>query len=138
MAKYIALNNGTLSNPYRFIEKGKIIDDSELPEGFASKWLIPVEEYQKIARSDVPMANLERRRSQGKPYKAVDALKAGLMNDPYSQRIAEIRKNEALQDAAQKQKLEPQVVPQIPTPAPTEINTGGEAAQSSGDQEVLG
>lgn len=49
MIEHIALENGTLANPYRFIEKGRTVHLSkEEAEFYKGSWLRPTKEGRKI------------------------------------------------------------------------------------------
>lgn len=126
--KFKALENGTLSEPYRFIEKDRIIDSSELPPGFKGrKWLVPLEEALKIPVR--PLTSVTHMPTQN----GLDAMKSMEKAMPvvssYERNIDALRKIEARQDAESKP-VQPEA------PAEPKIVIPGEEQVGTGNQEV--
>ena len=151
MTKYRAVRDGTLANPFRWVRKGQSVDRSEIDltdEALAkSSWLLPVDDADKKLNSK-PLPITPYLTDQGKHTKPRDATFVPPVpaSAGYNQQMAEVIKNEKLQDEAAKllkqggstQIQHPQT-PQAATtgtapaepagPAPATEQTGGTANQ---------
>lgn len=98
--KFKALSNGTLSNPYRFVEKDQVIDipDDQVEFFAKSKWLRPLEE---VNRTPTPPIMPFMKVSGMNGIQAIEASR----NPPpsptlhnYDSNMAAILRKEAVQD----------------------------------------
>lgn len=134
MVQFYALENGTLGNPYRFIEKDTVLDLTEAEAAFYSKsrWLRPVEEKRRPAPP--LMSHMA---------KAVNTLAEVYRPQPsnevatpqYQANIEALQRKEALEDAATA--VASQNLATAASEAPAET-TGGDATEGTGNQDVLG
>lgn len=143
VVEYKALANGTLSNPYRFVEKDEIV---YLPEGFKSKWLVPV----AVANS-LPVEGIMSHINTGgqRPNDAIAALRDPAFgpnqtySPQYNQVLEDLKAGEALRDGKTsgfsgiQQPIAPAGSDIIQEPVDNQ--TGGVTAQGegSGNQDVL-
>lgn len=139
MADFYALENGTLNNPYRFIEKGAVValTDAEAVVYIKSKWLRPVGEKRKPAP---PIMSHLAANKDGNASRLAEPFKAqapeGISTDSYMANIAAIQARELKEDAAS---IEADVVFQNVAASESTIETtGGDAAEGTGNQDVLG
>jgi hypothetical protein len=135
MPKFYALENGTLANPYRFIEKGTEVEltDAQAVVYMKSRWLRPVEEKRKPAPPIMShMVNTPSRLAE--PFKP--QAPEGISTDAYMANMAALRMREQNEDAA---KVEKEVATENAAAAEATIETaGGDAAEGTGNQDVLG
>lgn len=125
--KFVALESGTFSNPFRYIPKDSILDSSEIPQGFEAPWLVSQEDYNLIRRSDVPMSHMSRKKPP-RHRTSAQPLMATEFQDPYSRQMDSITAREA---------AEPISAPVPSGESESKEETSGEAAQSTGDQDVF-
>jgi hypothetical protein len=134
MVQFVALENGTLSNPYRFIVKESVVDltDEEAVMYLKSKWLRPVSEKRK----PVPpiMSHMAKEVSKlAQPYQPQES--SAISSENYNANIAAIQAKEAIEDG---KTVDAAVASENEAAAePTLENTGGDAAQGTGNQEVI-
>ncbi len=135
MPKFYAKENGTLANPYRFIEQGTEVEltDSEAVLYLKSRWLRPVEEKRKPAPPI--MSHLTKQSAKlAEPFKVQPP--EGISTVGYQANIEAIRQREANEDAVT---VEDAVAGQNAAAAESTIEeTGGDAAEGTGNQDVLG
>lgn len=123
--KYKALSNGTLNfgGNYRFVEKDAIV---ELPPGFVSKWLIPLEVANKMP---VPLLTSV---THFPTQNGLDAMKAMTDAMPgtkqYNDSIAALKRLEDAQDK--------KPVPVPPATPEVRIEIPGEEQVGTGNQDV--
>lgn len=143
--EYKAISNGTLNNPYRFIEKDQIVvSDVEIK----SKWLVSIEAADKIAKE--PLMSHMNTADKPQPRAALNGIDAMRQLDPasvadqaYTKNIQTLQKFERAQDViipqANAAPDKPPVNQGTAAPVDTQQQPGGEAAQKgTGDQDVLG
>lgn len=95
--KYKALTHGTLNHPYRFVEKGEIVD---LPEPIQAAWLMPLEEALKLKplpiTSAMNLTKMDGLRALDNPHSGVPIVPS---NPAYESQMAAIRERHAAEDA---------------------------------------
>lgn len=123
--EYVAVQNGTLSSPFRYVRKGERVHISSV-EPLKSKWLVLAEGHVE-RKGDLPiMSNLKVRQVRD-PAPSKPQFQSTQDKD-YIRNMADIKRKEALEDAA-KQAAHP-------TP-PAKPGGEGEEAKGSGAQEVI-
>lgn len=139
--RYKAISNGTLSNPYRFVEAGQVVIS---PVPITAKWLVTLEEARRIPQ--LPITPYMRTPGSDR----VNVLHAPAPVDPnYDNQIRVIRDAEDRRDGKLPIHAAPQTPAEIPLPViePMPILPGMEGEQSTqptdagkgtGDQDVLG
>jgi hypothetical protein len=133
MPKFYAKENGTLSNPYRFIEKDTVLDLTEEQAVFfaKSRWLRPVEE-KRLPAPPLMSHMAKETRTLAEVYRPQDSSAHETSN--YQANIEAIKQREALEDAALTKVAEENLA----AAGSTIETTDGDAAQGTGNQDVLG
>lgn len=134
MPKFYAKENGTLGNPYRFIEKDTVLDLTDEQALFyaKSRWLRPVEEKRLPAPPLMSHMGKEVR-TLAEVYLPQDSSVHETSN--YQANIDAIKKREDAEDAAANAKI---AEANIAAAGSTIETTDGDAAQGTGNQDVLG
>lgn len=132
--KYVALSDGTLSNPYQFVAKDKVV---EFDEPYIAKWLMPYEEARKRKEEQV-MPHMNVVNAQGsRNLNGVEALRNDAATGApriqasttqFSQQLDAIIKRERNEDAANK----------IPPSTSSENSAGAASAASATQQQADG
>lgn len=124
MRKFTALENGTLSDPYRFVQKGSEVEltNSEAKVYAKSKWLIPSEVVAKrVTPPLMSHMNIGRQDHTLTPIEALNlAPSLTKVDKQYQENMDRIVANEKAQDGFGK---------------PADESTTGEG---TGNQDVLG
>ncbi len=130
MAKFYALENGTMGNPYRFIEKDTVLELTEAEAVFYSKsrWLRPVEEKRK----PTPPLMSHMAKTVSTLAEVYQPQHSDAVSTPsYQANIDAIQRKESIEDAIASENLA----------AATSVlaeTTGGDATEGTGNQDVLG
>lgn len=128
MPKYRAITNGTLNNPYRFVERGEIVD---LPKALEkpSKWLIPLE---TIGTKPLPEPSIfQPELNPNDSARRLHEIKVAPVAEQsaYQQQINTLIKHEQANPI--------QSAPVQSAPEPVVENQPGGEAEGTGNQEVL-
>lgn len=137
MPVYKALSNGTLADPYRFIEKGGEIDlnKKEVEIYRNSKWLRPKAEVDGMIEPPL-MGCINVTGTNGiQAMNALNAIPPSPATQQYNDQMAVILRKEAMEDAAA-ERIAAQVAAGI-KPETDNQTPGGETGKGTGNQEVI-
>lgn len=137
--QFKAIDAGTLSNPYRWVEKGEIVLLNDEQAEFylkRSKWLRPLAEVN--ARKEQPlMPHMKLSGQNGLPYSKPQPLAPSPMTQGYEKSMASIKQREDAEDGIIRSPVEAHTAPAQPGPVPVlppgaELGKPGDGAEQQG------